>query len=309
MRVRTINPELYADEQLGDLELQTPLPVFRTFVGLISYADREGRFRWSARAIRGALAPCWDGDMAATLEALASVGLVVRYSVDGEAYGYIPLHSRYTTVHPKETPSALPEPSRDSRNLPGTPGETSFRELREPSRDSGNPLSDQLRSSLLNSDPSDPDPDLPDQVGSARASTDATPLHREPLPHELAEARAAAAEPTGTRPALRFEFRPEWKPKTSHRDLARQLGLTDEEVGERLHDCRNKTYPNGFRSEDKQFNRELAWAARDKETRTFKEQQSAARKANPHGFDENPGARRRPGDPRPEPVFGRIGAG
>jgi hypothetical protein len=150
---------------------------------------------------------------------------------------------------------------------------------------------------------------------SARAITGETLLHdpepepkREPLPHELAEARAAA-EPTGARPALRFEFRPDWRPKTTHRDLAHSLGLTDEEVGERLHDCRNKTYPNGFRSEDKQFNRELAWAARDKETRTFKAQQLAARKANPHGFDENPGARRRPDDPRPEPVFGRISAG
>lgn len=299
MRVRTINPELYSDETLGDLEPRTPLPVFRTFVGLISYADREGRFRWSPRAIRGAIAPCWDGDMAATLEALASVGLVVRYSVDGEAYGYIPLHGRYTTVHPKEVRSVLPQP-------PESPG--SIREPLEASRDSGTPLSDQLRSSLLNSDPSDPDPDQPDQVGSACASTDATPLHREPLPHEHAAARAAA-EPTGTRPALRYEFRPDWKPKTSHRDLARSLGLTDEEVGERLHDCRNKTYPNGFRSEDKQFNRELAWAARDKETRTFKAQQAAARKANPHGFDEHPGRNRRPDDPRPEPVFGRAGAG
>jgi hypothetical protein len=309
VRVRTINPELYSDETLGDLEPRTPLPVFRTFVGLISYADREGRFRWSPRAIRGALAPCWDGDMGATLDALASAGLLVRYSVDGESYGYIPLHGRYTTVHPKETASTLPEESRDSGEQPGAPGGAPpFRELPEASRDSGNSLSDQLRSSLLNSDPSDPDPDQPDQVGSAPASTGATPLQREPLPHELAE-RRATAEPTGARPALRFEFRPEWKPKTTHRDLARSLGLTDEEVGERLHDCRNKTYPTGFRSEDKQFNRELAWAARDKETRTFKAQQLAARKANPHGFDENPGARRRPDDPRPEPVFGRISAG
>lgn len=147
------------------------------------------------------------------------------------------------------------------------------------------------------------EPRAPAHVATPEPETD-----REPLPHERAEARAAA-EPTGARPALRFEFRPEWKPKTSHRDLARSLGLTDEEVGERLHDCRNKTYPNGFRSEDKQFNRELAWAARDKETRTFKAQQLAARKANPHGLDENPGARRRPDDPRPQPVFDRIGAG
>jgi len=136
---------------------------------------------------------------------------------------------------------------------------------------------------------SEADPDLKQdpkqEVEAGRASA---PEHaRALMPHELAERRKAAEATTpGARPVIRYEFREGWKPKRSHRELGISLGLTDHDIGARLHDCRNKVYEKGFTSEDKQFNRELAWAARDKETAAFK------RKANNVRDFEQPGHRR-----------------
>lgn len=109
-RTRTIKPEIFADEVLGDLELKTGLPVFRVFVGLWCIADREGRFEWSPRALRGVILPCWEGDMTAALEALASKSYIVRYTVNGKDYGYIRTFKRHQPIHKNEAPSMLPDP-------------------------------------------------------------------------------------------------------------------------------------------------------------------------------------------------------
>ena len=109
------------------------------------------------------------------------------------------------------------------------------------------------------------------------------------MPHEVSERRQAQETTPGARPVVLFEFRPEWKPKKSHQQLGYSLGLNDDDIGARVHDCRNKTYEKGFTSEDRQFNRELAWAARDKETAAFKQQ---TRKASNVRDFEQPGHRR-----------------
>jgi hypothetical protein len=109
-RIRTVKPEVFSDEQLWDLELETGLPLLRVFIGLWCYCDREGRFIWSPRSLRGAIAPCWDGDMAAALEALASKLYVVRYTVNGKDYGYVRTFKEHQVINAKETPSVLPPP-------------------------------------------------------------------------------------------------------------------------------------------------------------------------------------------------------
>lgn len=105
----------------------------------------------------------------------------------------------------------------------------------------------------------------------------------------------------GARPVPKFEFDPKWKPKEEHRRWGKEHGLTEAEMLERAEECRLKLYEHAFKTEDKQFSRELIWLVRDKETRKFKE----SRKANPHGLNENPGRGRQPGDSH-ESVFGRI---
>lgn len=127
---------------------------------------------------------------------------------------------------------------------------------------------------------------------------------RELLPHERAELRKELEPPTGTRPVGLFEFRQGWKPKDSHRAYGRELGLTDAEMLDRAEHCKLKLYDHPFPNEDKQFRRELLWLRTDKQTRQAREQ----RKANPHGFDEKPGARRSAGETPPDPIFG-PGAG
>lgn len=106
--------------------------------------------------------------------------------------------------------------------------------------------------------------------------------------------RAESAKPVG-----KFKFRKEWRPRDpEHRAYGHKHGLTDDEMKDLAEHCRNKLFPSAFDSEDEQFKREILW---------FRDQKR--RKANPHGLNENPGARRRPGDTPPTPVFGRRGAG
>jgi len=86
---------------------------------------------------------------------------------------------------------------------------------------------------------------------------------------------------------LKYEFDPDWKPKSKHRARGLELGLTDDEILERAEDCRLKVHKQGFRREDTHFMRELGWAKLEKETRKAKELHHASR----HRF-ESPGADR-----------------
>lgn len=114
-----MKPEIYDDEILADLEMRTGLPLFRIFTGLWCFSDREGRFEWAPRSLRGKIHPCWDGDMAAALEALASKLYIVRYTVDGKDYGYVRTFAEHQAIHPREPRSTLPAPADHGRTLSG----------------------------------------------------------------------------------------------------------------------------------------------------------------------------------------------
>lgn len=109
-RIRTIKPEIHTDEELWDLEQQTGLPVFRAFVGLWSYADREGRFEWRPRPLKAAILPYWEGDFEEVLDALVVARFVIRYSVDGKTYGWVRTFTEHQVVNTREPPSFLPAP-------------------------------------------------------------------------------------------------------------------------------------------------------------------------------------------------------
>lgn len=264
-RTRTIKPELFADEQLGDLEATTGLPIFRAFVGLLVFADREGRFRWAPRALKGAIAPCWEGDFAKALEALASRSFIVRYTVNGEDFGYVRNFHKHQTVHPKEAPSTLPPPETHGVTAPTLT------------------------------------PPVPGNSGNPNIERESVREHLGSLAPSSLEVIRSDPEA----PAPRFKFRSDWRPHKDDTARGREYGLTDDEMRDRAEHCRLKLYDKPFSSEDEQWRRELLFMKKDKETQRFREQ----RKANPHGLDEHPGRKRKPDEPRPDPVFGRPRAG
>lgn len=119
-RIRSIKPEVAKNADLWDLGIETGLPVYQAYTMLWCYADREGRFKWRPRELKTDILPYFDGDCGAVLDALASRGFIVRYTVDGVDYGWIPTFGLHQLVNHREAMSKLPAPP--SRVCPGTPG-------------------------------------------------------------------------------------------------------------------------------------------------------------------------------------------
>jgi hypothetical protein len=296
-RIRTVKPELFKSTKLWDLQAATGLPVTQAFMGLWCYADREGRFEWKPRELKTDVLPYWDGDFEAVMKALASKLFILRYTVNGEDYGYIRNWKEHQKPNQREPASVLPSPEAHGIVAPqlqpaesrtcmhvqddATRVQGDATHEHAPVEGNGNGNGRELEGS---------EPRAPAHV----ATPDPTPV-----------GKRSDATPDESAPTPRFKFRSDWKPRRSDRDYGRELGLTDTEMRERAEHCRLKLYTHPFSTEDEQFRRELLWLRNDKETRAFREQ----RKANPHGLDENPGARRRPDDPRPTPVFGRASPG
>lgn len=160
-----MKPEIYDDEVLADLELKTDLPLFRIFTGLWCFADREGRFEWAPRSLRGKIHPCWDGDFGAALEALASKSYIVRYTVDGKDYGYVRTFKTHQPIHPREPRSTLPGPSEHaSQPFPGQSGT---------SRGESGGILESLEAHAL------VEAEVEVSKSGTRARSDATPLHRD----------------------------------------------------------------------------------------------------------------------------------
>ena len=108
-RIRSVKPELFDSGSLA----KTSRDARYLFVGLFTLVDDEGRLRDLPKKIAGDLFP-YDDDVSADqvdlwLDALASVGSVVRYIVNGEPYLYIPQWLAHQKIdHP--TKSRLPGP-------------------------------------------------------------------------------------------------------------------------------------------------------------------------------------------------------
>lgn len=113
-RKRFISPEFFTHADLYDAEAASGLPLRLCFAGLWTIADRRGVFKWS-RSIKPRVLPYDPCDILACLESLEKAGFIVRYSVDGQDYGYIPTLPLHQSFHPKERPSKDPEPPASHR--------------------------------------------------------------------------------------------------------------------------------------------------------------------------------------------------
>lgn len=109
-RIRTVKPELFKHEDLFDLEQKSGLPIRIAFVGLFTCCDRDGRFKWRPRALKLDIIPYDECDFSRVLDALVTRGFVVRYTSDGDEFGYIPTFLKHQVINNKESKSILPVP-------------------------------------------------------------------------------------------------------------------------------------------------------------------------------------------------------
>lgn len=108
-RIRTLKPECWHDERIGSITREARL----LWVGIITLADDEGRFRALPQAILGHVFP-YDEDASRRLgrwmTELEQAGLIVLYEREGIRYGLLPKWSEHQRIN-RGTPSVLPEPS------------------------------------------------------------------------------------------------------------------------------------------------------------------------------------------------------
>ena len=120
-RIRTIKPAFFKHEDLFDAEKEEDLPLRVAFAGLWTASDREGRFEWRPRLLKTEVLPYDDVDFSRVLHALATRGFIVKYEVDGKAYGWIPTWRKHQAINNRESPSAIPEPPKETNNNKSMP--------------------------------------------------------------------------------------------------------------------------------------------------------------------------------------------
>jgi hypothetical protein len=102
MRSRNIKPGFFQNAELAELPFESRL----LFIGLWCYADREGRFKWEPRKIRGVIFPYDNGiDIDKMLCNLMSLHLITCH----DGVGYIENFLRHQNPHPHEAKSELPK--------------------------------------------------------------------------------------------------------------------------------------------------------------------------------------------------------
>ena len=101
-RKRMIDPSFWTDEKLGECSIQERL----LFMGLISHADDEGYGRANPKLLRSSIFPYDDlraSDFEKWLSNLGGLNLVVLYTVNGQAYYYLPNFTKHQTINKPTT--------------------------------------------------------------------------------------------------------------------------------------------------------------------------------------------------------------
>lgn len=111
-RIRTVKPTIWADAGISRISRDARL----LMVGLITFADDEGRFLGSVTAIMGHVYPNDDLSPARVrkwLDELAKERLIHLYTIDGISYGRFRKWDRHQKIsHPQ--PSVIPEPQGEA---------------------------------------------------------------------------------------------------------------------------------------------------------------------------------------------------
>lgn len=116
-RIRTVKPEFFKHEELFDAELETGLPLRLAYIGIWTICDREGRFKWSPRAIKSDVLPMDDVDFSCVLDALLTRGFLVKYASGGREFGAVPTFKDHQHINGREQDSKFPPPPEDPSQL------------------------------------------------------------------------------------------------------------------------------------------------------------------------------------------------
>lgn len=99
-RIRTIKPDFWSDETLGECSPTSRL----LFIGTWNVADDHGNLERSARQLKAQLFP-YDGfDCEPLVQELLQHGLLLEYEVDGKKYLHIKGFDRHQKVEKKSNP-------------------------------------------------------------------------------------------------------------------------------------------------------------------------------------------------------------
>jgi len=113
MRIRTIKPEFYMNDELAALPATTRI----LFTGLWGLADCEGRLEDKPKRIKLQVLPYDDVDVDAALQDLHDAGFIFRYEIDGQALIEVinfKKHQRLSGSEAKSS-SVLPQRTQTSK--------------------------------------------------------------------------------------------------------------------------------------------------------------------------------------------------
>jgi len=204
-RIRTVKPEFFRHEELQDLGAEAML----VFAGLWTQCDSKGRFLWKPRQLKLDILPFMKFDMGSVLEKLREAGFLIKYEVDGKAYGCVPTFSEHQRITGKEATEGekYPEPPEPIQGNNGEITETqqgniqSFTNVQERERE---------RDILCVSEFEQFWKAYPKRSGSKKAALDNWKKLNGQKP-ELAVILTAIKAQIEWRQNANGEFRPEWK--------------------------------------------------------------------------------------------------
>lgn len=125
MRIRTIKPEFFTDEDLQDLEADNPGKyVMLVFAGLWGNCDKQGVFEWKPRMLGLHILPFLKFDMVETLSVLTEAGIIIPFEVAGKKYGFIPSFTTHQRINGKEGTDPAKFPRYPGKMEPGPSGDT-----------------------------------------------------------------------------------------------------------------------------------------------------------------------------------------
>lgn len=110
-RIRTFKPEFFRHELLQDLEIENPgkYPMM-VFEALWGHCDKNGSFEWRPKILKLDILPFLPFSMEETLKILENAKMVIKYTVDGVDYGFIPTFKKHQRIGGSEAENAAKYP-------------------------------------------------------------------------------------------------------------------------------------------------------------------------------------------------------